>query len=389
MGGMDSNIERSGGDTKHEETERLIANESSTDSSCRVNGLASVTGSAIMFGCVAVLVKLAKMPTLPMLQMRAIVQWVVSLVVLTIIRRGDSSSGWMALLFGTTQESPWLLLRALVYWTFMLLWWTALSYMPVGDATTLVYIGPVFTSFFGWLILGETIRFTTFLCLALALAGVALVTQPEFLFGASGSDGKGANYVDGACLALSAAVLAGLLPSLVRLSKECHWASVEHCTALLSGILFTPAAFGVSMLVNHFSSSDVINMSWHASRGTYALVLAVAVVEFIALGLQTYGYQHEEVSKAGIMTFLEVPFAYLLQYLVFDDRFNGFNIVGVVLILICGLVTICTYGDEGDDAPTSGSEADNLISDSPIRKPDSDFADNGLRPLQNNCDKQL
>jgi hypothetical protein len=65
---MDSNIEQSGGDTKHEETERLIANESPTDSSCRMKGLASVTGSAIMFGNVAVLVKLADMPTLPMLQ---------------------------------------------------------------------------------------------------------------------------------------------------------------------------------------------------------------------------------------------------------------------------------------------------------------------------------
>ena len=382
---MDSNIEQSGGDTKHEETERLIANESPTDSSWK--GLASVTGSAIMFGNVAVLVKLADMPTLPMLQMRAIVQWVFSLIVLAIIRRGESSSGWMALLFGETQDRPWLLLRALVYWTFMLLWWSALSYMPVGDATTLVYIGPVFTSFFGWLILGETIRFTIFLCLALSLAGVALVTQPEFLFGDSGSDVKGANYVDGVFLSLSAAVLAGLLPSLVRLSKECHWASVEHCTALLSGILYTPAAFGVSMLVNHFSSSDVINMSWQGSRGTYALVLAVAVVEFVALGLQTYGYQHEEVSKAGTMTFIEVPFAYVLQYLVFDDHFNGFSIAGVVLILICGLVTICTRGDDGGDAPIIDSETSNLISDSPTGKPDSDFADNGLRPLRTDCDK--
>merc|ERR1712216_516585 len=176
----------------------------------------------------------------------------------------------------------------------MVSWWMALAKMPVGEATALVYCGPLFTALFGWILLGERPQRSFYGCLVLNLGGVLLVTQPSFIFG--GSKGEhSTSYIQGCLFALCGAIVAGLSPSCVRLSVECHWSLVEHVTALSSMILLTPAGLLVWLLV---LDAEVDLPSTEA----YVMVLAVASVEFIGLGLQTYGYQKEEAARASLMT---------------------------------------------------------------------------------------
>ena len=49
------------------------------------------------------------------------------------------------------------------------------------------------------------------------------------------------------------------------------------------------------------------------------------------------GYQREEAAKASIMTVLEIPFAYLLQSVVFHDEVTPLGLAGVSLV-VCGTI---------------------------------------------------
>merc|ERR1719487_2144125 len=100
----------------------------------------------------------------------------------------------------------WQLLRALLYWSFQLLWWTALIYMPLGDATALVYCGPLFTGAFAHVMLKEALTGIFFVCAALDIVGVGLIVQPSqlscVLRGACDGTGSSSAYYTGASFAL-------------------------------------------------------------------------------------------------------------------------------------------------------------------------------------------
>ena len=105
-----------------------------------ITGLVCTGAAALLFGVVAMLVKLAALPPLVMVECRGLVQWTAS-VVLCLARfaslRGEQPLSHV--LCAPPSLRAWQLLRAVLYWAFQLFWWTALVWMPLGDATALVY----------------------------------------------------------------------------------------------------------------------------------------------------------------------------------------------------------------------------------------------------------
>jgi len=280
------------------------------------------------------------MSPLMMLQVRGAIQWLISLGTVSWCLPGPTPATPVKF-FGEKNERLYLLLRGAVYWSFMMLWWTALTSMPLGDATTIVYCGPVFTAIFAWMLLGEQVPRNFLCCLALNMGGVCLITQPDFLFGKEGGNTAGAGYLQGTLCAVAGAVMCGLLPSLVRLSKGCHWSTVEHVTALTSMAVFTPVAIGLWAGIDSLKFGKLeSDLSVHWTAGGFALLVGVAVFEFIGLGLQTYGYQREQAARASLMAYLEIPFSYMLQYLVWGDLLTWLEGVGMVLIITSGLINL-------------------------------------------------
>merc|ERR1712194_530264 len=196
--------------------------------------------------------------------------------------------------------------------------WMALDSMPVGDATTIVYCSPLFTALFGWLLLGEQVSLSVFGCLALSMVGVSLITQPGFLFG-GGSD-KSDEYNRGMLYAFSSALLGGLLPVLVRKSKECHWATVNHVAALCSSVVFTPAAIAVRMALKHVDAPGNGPGMWDGIEDPNKLLMIglMALVGFAGLGLQTY----------------------VLQYFMFRDLLAPVQGLGMILVVVSGLLNL-------------------------------------------------
>ena len=216
-------------------------------------GLTCVTTAALLFGVVAAFVKMIVLPTLVLQLVRSIVEWMLGIAAALVYwRRGQlaarrdeemmgagcdpavsscasnrpSPSGvptdLMGLLLGPAHLRGWLLLRALLYWLFLACWWFALASMPIGDATTIVYVGPVFTATFAYLFLGERIDWSFYIVVVLDAAGLLLITQPTFLFPAAAGAAAAADdnsYYIGALSSFISAVVAGLLPICTRKSK--------------------------------------------------------------------------------------------------------------------------------------------------------------------------
>jgi len=55
---------------------------------------------------------------------------------------------------------------------------------------------------------------------------------------------------------------------------------------------------------------------------------------FIGLGCYTRGFQLEEAPRGTIIMYLEIPFVYLLQWLVFGQSVSLTEISGVALVLV-------------------------------------------------------
>lgn len=319
-----------------------------------VVGVASVTIAALLFGVVAVLVKFATVPPLILLQFRSVVQLLLSFIALALLKaaRGADRSNFLWL--GPRPLWGYIGLRSLLYWAFISCWWLALTSLPVGDATCVVYLGPIFSALFARLLLGERLPPVFPVCIALSLTGTALVTLggggAEPAPGSDSTANSAARSV-GVASALCSAVAGGLLPVLTRKSKEAHWATIELWSAAGSSFIFTPIGllvwFYMPSIVGFTDSrSERVDKTREAVTAVLhfqpllAIILALSLVGFAGLGLQTYGYQREEAARASMMTFLEVPFAYLMQWQVFGDVLTWLQAVGMSLIVLSCIVNV-------------------------------------------------
>jgi drug/metabolite transporter (DMT)-like permease len=79
-----------------------------------------------------------------------------------------------------TQKLNWHIGRAFLNAMSMLSWFTALSLMPVGDATAVSLIGPVFVAILAMVFLGEHVGPLRWLGIFLAVVGGLIVVRPGF-----------------------------------------------------------------------------------------------------------------------------------------------------------------------------------------------------------------
>ena len=75
---------------------------------------------------------------------------------------------------------PLHMLRGLFNGASLLLWFTALSMVPLGDATALSLLGPLFVAMGAMFILGEKVHGPRWLALVIGFAGALVIVRPGF-----------------------------------------------------------------------------------------------------------------------------------------------------------------------------------------------------------------
>ena len=79
-----------------------------------------------------------------------------------------------------TSRLPLHMLRGLFNGASLLLWFTALSMVPLGDATALSLLGPLFVAMGAMFILGEKVHGPRWLALVIGFAGALVIVRPGF-----------------------------------------------------------------------------------------------------------------------------------------------------------------------------------------------------------------
>ena len=200
--------------------------------------------------------------------------------------------------FGVTGPQRRLMaIRALVGFGSTTLSFASYHYLPIGDATSIQFISPVFSVLVAWFLMGEGATRLEIGSIAASLVGVVLVSRPAAIFG---SDEPPSSL--GVTLALSGAFATGVVVVLIRkLAKQLHWAVVLLSQGLGQAVL---APLAVPLLHRHW-----VRPSAHL----WGLFVFMGLISFLAQFLFTYGLARERVGPANAMLSVQLIAAFLFQ----------------------------------------------------------------------------
>ena len=133
-----------------------------------------------------------------------------------------------------THKFSWHFGRAFINAMSMLSWFTALSLMPVGDATAVSLIGPVFVAILAMIFLGEHVGRMRWFGIVLAIVGGLLVVRPGFT-----------EISSGVWLVLFSAFAVSFSKLIAKIltGHDSPTTIVAYMTLLMTPIMFVPAFF--------------------------------------------------------------------------------------------------------------------------------------------------
>ncbi len=161
---------------------------------------------------------------------------------------------------------------------------TAIRMLPVSTALVIFYAFPAFSAVFSYLIYGERITRSEIGCIAVVIAGIAVL----FDFSLQG------NYV-GQLMAITGSAFAGLTVTLIKALREKNGPVVIYLYFCTMGVLVTLIPFAVSPV-------------WPASAADGAMVAGIIVVSVTAQLLMNQGFFYCKGWEGGVFMSSEVIF---------------------------------------------------------------------------------
>lgn len=268
-------------------------------------GLRYMAYAAFGFSVMSLLVKVAGR-TLPSQEI-VFGRSVVTLVLSGAMLRREGRSVW-----GTHRTL--LTLRGAAGFAALLCFFYALTHLPLGDATVIQYLNPVFTAVLAAVLLGESLRSSVLVGTVGSLAGVALIAQPAFLFGR-------AARLDP--YAVSVGVLGALLSAVAyvlvrRLRGREHYLVIVYYFSLAGTVGALPLSLP--------------SWVWPSWTG-WIVLIAIGCVTQVAQIYMTRGLHLEEAGRATAVGYLQPLFAFAWGATFFGEHPGWLGAAGALLIL--------------------------------------------------------
>jgi drug/metabolite transporter (DMT)-like permease len=214
----------------------------------------------------------------------------------------------------TFQRLDLLFYRGLFGGTAVLLYFMAIQHLPVGIATLLNYLSPIWSVAFAAFFLGERVDRRLLLPLAAAFAGMAL---------AAGGGERAAfwplRFGVGEGVGLGSAVLSGAAVAAIRAARRTEGSWAIYGSFTLFGLLAT-APLGLA--------------GFRAPTPRQWLLLgAVGLFSVFAQLLMTYAYRWVTNLQAGVINQLTVILSLLFGVVLLGDRLTALQVFGCLLTL--------------------------------------------------------
>ncbi len=194
----------------------------------------------------------------------------------------------------------------------MLMWFTAISMVPLADAVALGFTSPLFVILGAALFLGEVVRGRRLGATLCGFAGALIILRP----------GGGVLDLGAVLVLLSAVTLAGANLSVKELSRtEPVQAIVTYMVIFMVPLTFIPALL-VWQTPTPAQLAELIGLAAVATVGNYAMTRAVAVAD--ASAVMPYDYAR-------------LPFVALIGFFVFGETSDTATWIGAGVIAVASL----------------------------------------------------
>jgi drug/metabolite transporter (DMT)-like permease len=210
-------------------------------------------------------------------------------------------------------ERPWLqVFRGVVLAVSSLLFFTALAFMPIAEASAITFLAPLLVTAMSAYFLRERVRASAWIALATGFVGVLFIVRPG-----------GAVFSPAALLPLGTALC---------------FATYQLLTRRLAGIDSTMATLFIGALVGTIVISFLLPFYWGLPQGHFHALL------FVALGVLGAGghfvliraFEYAPPSVLAPFVYAQLATVLTLGYAVFGDFPDGWSLVGMAIIVLSG-----------------------------------------------------
>lgn len=219
-----------------------------------------------------------------------------------------------------TQRTGLVILRAFTLTLTTLFVGLALQMMPLAETTSIIFIAPMFVVLLASPLLGEKVGTLGWVAVITGFIGVLLVVRP-------GSDLS--------TLGIFFALLGAMSNAAYQLMSRILVSTEKAVTMLFYTALLGTIIFGIAL-----------PWFWENKTPTsMELMLFVLLGVFGGLGhyFFTLAYRHASASSLAPVTYLQLLWAGLLGWLIFDSTPHGLSILGMVIVAGSGVMIALKY----------------------------------------------
>lgn len=226
-------------------------------------------------------------------------------------------------------------IRALFILTATSLFFGAIKFMPMADAIAIFLVNPFIMTFLSHFILKEKIGWRRVLACIVGFSGSMLILKPSFtLFGVV------ALYPLGTAITYSFYMII-----TKHMTKNIHPITLQAFTGTSAVVIILPL-----LLIFDNSSFEPLSIVWPSSY-SLMLLLAVGITATISHLFVVYGLKYSPASTIAPILYLEIVSAAILGYFVFLDIPDYFTVIGVCIIILCGIYVFIREHNQNSYSP--------------------------------------
>ena len=201
----------------------------------------------------------------------------------------------------------------------MILWFTALTLIPLPEATAIGFVVPLITVVLAWLVLGERVRVFRWLAVLVGLLGVGVIIWPRLGAGAD----YGSSAAIGAMVALCSASLWALAQIFLRKLSE-----TETSGSAVMSFSVATMVLGLSTVLWGWANPSVFEWLAIAVCGLAGGFGQLCIAQSLRYG---------EASTMAPFEYLTFPVASLVGIVAFNEIPDNNVWLGLPLVVAAGL----------------------------------------------------
>ena len=212
----------------------------------------------------------------------------------------------------------------------------ALKYVYMCDIRAIfLFLQTPIVAFVSILFFGEKFQIIIILIVIVDFVGVVLITQPSFIFGAFTEDFESMN-IYGLILGFVAIMAYCTDILVIGHNPNLHWLQLQFNAALQAVFLYSP----ILLLINSFYGDQISSSNDNLLSGGAFEVGAIDSLLCIIIGALSvvnnicfiFGYQMGAASKVVWLEYIDLVFAYSIQWALFNEITDNLDIIGAILI---------------------------------------------------------